>query len=66
MKLHIKQLDDCTANTIALALETYAASVSGIDKSCSDKYLTLAAEFRHSIPLLVSEAYVEKGGNHGL
>lgn len=66
MKLQVKQLDCTTANTIALALETYAASVSGIDKSCSDKYQTLAVEFRHSIPLLVSEAYVEKGGNYGL
>lgn len=62
MKLQVKQLDCTTANTIAVALEMYAASVSGIDKSCSDKYLTLAVEFRHSIPLLVSERYSEKGG----
>lgn len=66
MKLQVKQLDCVTSNTIALALEMYAASISGIDKVCSDKYLTLANEFMHSIPLLVSEAYSEKGGNHGL
>lgn len=66
MKLQVKQLDFATSNTIAVALETYAASVSGIDKSCSDKYLTLANEFRHSIPLLVSGQPRKKGGNHGL
>lgn len=62
MKLQVKQLDSTTANTIAVALETYAASVSGIDKSCSDKYLTLANDFRRSIPLLVSGQSREKGG----
>lgn len=57
MKLQVKQLDEATSNTIAVALETYAASVTHIDNECSTKYLELAVMFRHSIPLLVSEGY---------
>lgn len=77
MKLQVKQLDETTSNTIAVALETYAASVTNIDKGCSTKYLELAVMFRHSIPLLVSESYDapvddvqvlgnEKGGHYGV
>ena len=57
MKLQFKQLDTATANTIALALEMYAASVTHIDNECSTKYLELAVMFRHSIPLLFTESY---------
>lgn len=57
MKLQVKQLDEVTANTISVALEMYAASITHIEKDCSTKYLELAVMFRHSIPLLVSEAY---------
>lgn len=57
MKLQVKQLDTATANTIAVALEMYAASVTGIDKDCSTKYLELAVMFGHSIPLLFTESY---------
>lgn len=57
MKLQVKQLNTATSNTIAFALEMYAASVTNIDKDCSTKYQELAVMFRHSIPLLVSEIY---------
>lgn len=57
MKLQVKQLDTATTNTIAAALEMYAASITHIEKDCSTKYLELAVMFRHSIPLLVSESY---------
>lgn len=57
MKLQVKQLDVATTNTIAVALEIYAASLNGIDNYCANKYLELAVMFRHSIPLLVSEGY---------
>lgn len=57
MKLQVKQLDTATANTIAVALEMYAASVTNIDKDCSTKYQELAVMFRHSISLLISESY---------
>lgn len=57
MKLQVKQLNEATANTIAVALEMYAASVTHIDNECSTKYQELAVMFRHSIPLLVSESY---------
>lgn len=57
MKLQVKQLDTATANTIAVALEMYAASVTNIDNECSTKYQLLAVEFRHSIPVLFSEKY---------
>lgn len=77
MKLQVKQLDEHTANTIAVALEMHAASVTHIDNECSTKYLELAVMFRHSIPLLVSESYDapiddvqvlgnEKGGHYGV
>lgn len=57
MKLQVKQLDTATANTIAVALEMYAAHISQVDGYCSNKYLELAVMFRHSISLLVSEWY---------
>lgn len=57
MKLQVKQLDEVTTNTISVALEMYAASITHIEKDCSTKYLELAVMFRHSIALLVSEAY---------
>lgn len=57
MKLQVKQLDELTANTIAVALEMYAASITHVGKPIADKYLLLAVQFRHSIPLLVSERY---------
>ena len=57
MKLQVKQLDEATANTIAVALEMYAASVTHIDNGCSIKYQELAVMFRHSIPLLFTEVY---------
>ena len=66
MKLQVKQLDTATTNTIAFALEMYAVYVSQINENRADTYRELAVMFRHSIPLLVSEAYSEKGGNHGL
>lgn len=66
MKLQVKQLDTATSNTISVALEMYAASLNGIDNYCANKYLELAVMFRHSIPLLISEAYGGKGGGHGL
>lgn len=57
MKLQVKQLDTATTNTIAVALEMYAASVTHIDKECITRYQELAVMFRHSISLLVSESY---------
>lgn len=57
MKLQVKQLDEVTSNTIAVALEIYAALVTHIDNGCSTKYQELAVMFRHSIPLLFTEAY---------
>lgn len=57
MKLQVKQLDEVTANTIAVALEMYAASITHIEKDCSTKYQELAVMFRHSIPLLFTESY---------
>lgn len=57
MKLQVKQLDEVTTNTISLALEMYAASITHIENDCSTKYLELAVMFRHSIALLVSEGY---------
>ena len=57
MELQVKQLDTATTNTIAVALEMYAASVTGIDKVCSTKYQELAVMFRHSIPLLFTGSY---------
>lgn len=77
MKLQVKQLDETTANTIAVALEMYADYIAQVDDICANKYLELAVMFRHSIPLLVSEGYDapvddvqvlgnEKGGCHGV
>lgn len=57
MKLQVKQLDEATTNTIAVALEMYAASITHIDSVCSTKYQELAVMFRHSIPLLFTEVY---------
>lgn len=57
MKLQVKQLDTATTNTIAFALEMYAVYVSQINENRADTYRELAVMFRHSIPLLVSEAY---------
>lgn len=57
MKIQFKTLDKETANTIAVALETYAATIEGIDKECSNKYQLLAVEFRHSDIVLFSEEY---------
>ena len=57
MKLQVKQLDQATSNTIALALEMYADYIAQVDDICANKYLELAVIFRHSIPLLVSEGY---------
>lgn len=57
MKLHVKQLDETTSNTIAVALEYYSAYISQVDAECKDKYLELAATFRHSIVLLCTEGY---------
>ena len=66
MKLHVKQLDTATSNTISVALEMYAASLNGIDNYFANKYLELAVMFRHSIPLLVIGQSRKKGGKHGL
>lgn len=77
MKLHVKRLDETTANTIAVALEMYADYTAQVDDICANKYLELAVMFRHSIPLLVSEGYDapvddvqvlgnEKGGDYVL
>lgn len=57
MKLNIKQLNETTANTIAVALEYYSAYISQVDSECKDKYLELAATFRHAIVLLFTEGY---------
>lgn len=66
MKLQVKQLDEATSNTIAVALEHYAEYLWNAYGTRADMCLELSVMFRHSIPLLVSEAYSEKGGNHGL
>lgn len=57
MKLQVKQLDECTANSIAFALEMYACYVGQINENRADTYRELAVLFRHSISLLVSEGY---------
>lgn len=57
MRLQVKQLDETTANTIAVALEMYADYIAQVDDICANKYLELAVMYRHSIPLLVSEGY---------
>lgn len=77
MKLQLKQLDQATSNTIAVALEMYADYIGQVDDITANKYLELALMFRHSIPLLVSECYDapiddvqvlgnEKGGHYGV
>lgn len=65
MKLQVKQLDEATANSIAFALEMYAGYFAQINENRADTYRELAVMFRHSISLLVSKAYSEKGGDHG-
>lgn len=57
MKLQVKQLDTATSNTIAAALEQFADYLKLYNPVNGDKCLELAVMFRHSIPLLVSEAY---------
>lgn len=57
MKLQVKQLDTATTNTIAVALEMCAESITHTEKDCSTMCLELAVMFRHSIALLVSESY---------
>lgn len=57
MKLQVKQLDDRTANTIAVALEYYADYIAQVNDICANKCLELAVMYRHSIPLLVTEGY---------
>lgn len=57
MKLQVKQLDQATSNTIAVALEMYADFNAQVDDITANKYLELAVMFRHSVPLLVSEGY---------
>lgn len=57
MKLHVKQLDTATTNTIAAALEHYADYAAQANDILANKYLELAVMFRHSISLLVSESY---------
>lgn len=77
MKLQVKQLDQATSNTIAVALEMYADYIGQVDDITANKYLELAVMFRHSIPLLVSEGYDapiddvqvlgnDKGGHYGV
>lgn len=57
MKVNITQLDTATSNTLALALEHYAAHIAQVDESCSDKYTTLAARIRHAGVLLAEYQY---------
>lgn len=57
MKLQVKQLDTATANTIAVALETYADCIGQLGDIAANKYLELAATFRHAIVLLCTEGY---------
>lgn len=57
MKLQVKQLDEATANTIAVALEMYADYTAQVNDILANKYLELAVMFRHSIPLLFTEGY---------
>lgn len=57
MKLQVKQLDEATTNTIAAALEHYSDHFGYNYSSSGNMCLELAVMFRHSIALLVSEAY---------
>lgn len=57
MKLQVKQLDTATTNTIAVALEMLAEYSRQADDTTIDKYLELAATFRHCIFLQISEGY---------
>lgn len=57
MKLQVKQLDEATANTIAVALEHYADYFCHPYSPRVDECQELAVMFRHSISLLVSEGY---------
>lgn len=77
MKLNVKQLGTAECNTIAAALELYGTINPHIDSTLEDKYLELAATFRHAIVLLCTEGYDapvddvqvlgnEKGGSHGV
>lgn len=57
MKLQVKQLDEATSNTVAVALEHYADYTAQANDILANKYLELAVMFRHSIPLLFTEVY---------
>lgn len=57
MKVHITQLDAVTSNTLALALEYYAAYIAQVDDRCSDKYTSMAARIRHAEVLLAEYQY---------
>lgn len=57
MKLHVKQLDERVCRLISAALEISADEWGKTHPNLGIEVALLAVEFRHSIPLLVSEVY---------
>lgn len=57
MKLQVKQLDKRVCRLIAAALEMASNEWEALQPNLSTEAGLIALEFRHSIPLLVSECY---------
>lgn len=68
MKIKVKQLDEETRGTIALALELYASYVYELLPNVKKQYINIGQAVRHGELLLCEYVYSEQeeGGEHGV